>query len=85
MLVCTVSQSSILYTVAVGLYTRHRPDAGGWCSRCERLNCPVRACAADVIWAAGADPALYGSPPRRPMSAGWYEQPTAVLPTTPAR
>jgi hypothetical protein len=79
---CIVNNRSTLYKTAVELYTRHRPDAGGWCSQCERLNCPARACAADVIWAAGADPVLTDSPPRRPVSAGWYEQATEVLPTT---
>jgi hypothetical protein len=75
-----VRRDSTLLKTAVELYLRHRPDAGGWCPRCERLTCSVRECAAMVMRAAGLDAALYDSPSRRPEATHWSRQPTANLP-----
>lgn len=75
-----IRRRSALYRLAEELYVKHRPDAGGWCPRCERLGCPARSAAAEVVRAAGTDPALLDSPPRRPDAAPWAAQPPANLP-----
>jgi hypothetical protein len=75
-----VNNRSTLYKTAVELYTRHRPDAGEWCAKCEQVTCLIRQHAATVIRAAGLDAALYDSPPRRPDATHWSQQPTANLP-----
>lgn len=76
----TVAKDSALLRLAVELYVRHRPDAGGWCPRCERLDCPVRSHAGEVVQAAGHNPALLDTPPRRPEATPWANEPTTELP-----
>lgn len=69
MVATLVAQGSALYRLAVELYVKHRPDAGSWCPRCVRPGCRVRNHAGAVVSAAGVDPALLDSPPRRPEAA----------------
>lgn len=79
MSVCAVNNRSALYHMAVELYLRHQPDGVDRCLTCGRFACATRQHAADVIWAAGVDPALYGSPPRQVEATNWSRQPTVNL------
>jgi hypothetical protein len=76
----TVHRRSELYEMAVTLYVRHRPAGDNWCPRCRVRLCAPRAGAAQVILAAGVDPALYDPAPRRPQAEYWSTQPTTSLP-----
>jgi hypothetical protein len=76
-----VHRDSTLYSTALDLYVRHYPDAGNWCPRCERLHCPIRDHAAEVIQAGGIDPDCFDHQTKRSPSVWWVQHPTAVLPT----
>jgi hypothetical protein len=80
MVTAFVRQDSVLFGLAVELYLRHRPGDDGRCSCCWGLVCRVGHHAAQVIAAAGVDPAFYDRPPRRPEATHWTQQPTAFLP-----
>jgi hypothetical protein len=75
-----VRPDSVLFGLAVELYVRHRLNDDGRCPRCRGLVCLTRHHAAEVIQAAGVDPAFYNRPPRRPEATHWARQPTASVP-----
>ncbi len=57
-----VRRDSALFALAVERYLLHRADAAGWCACCGEGGCPPGATAAEVIRAAGAEPAAYARP-----------------------
>ncbi len=77
----TVNPGSTLFRLAVEQYVRHSPLAfADRCSLCRAQRCPVQRHAAEVIHAAGIDPATYDPPPRRPTAIHWTREPTQPLP-----
>jgi hypothetical protein len=82
----TVNPRSSLFNLAVEQYARHSPQAfADRCSACRARSCPVQAHAAEVIRAAGVDPATYGPPPRRPAAMHWSRERTKSLPVLAVR
>lgn len=76
-----IRRDSALFSLAVELFVRHHPDDAGRCVRCGAHGpCQTRQCMATVMRAAGADPALFGAPPRRPASTHWRRESTRSLP-----
>lgn len=80
----TVHRQSVLFRLAVEQYVRHSPLAyADRCAACRARPCPVQRHAAEVIAAAGIDPAAYEPPPRRPLAVHWAYTATQHLPTLP--
>jgi hypothetical protein len=76
-----VRTDSAVYQLAARQYVRHSPlPFADRCAACRARSCPVRLHAAEVIRAAGVNPASYDPPPRRPAAVHWSRQPTASLP-----
>ncbi len=76
-----VNPASTLFKLAVEQYVRHSPHPfADRCSACRALRCPVQAHAAEVIRAAGVDPATYDPPARRPAAIRWTREPTQPVP-----
>jgi hypothetical protein len=76
-----LSRASAVYRLAVEQYVGHSPRPfADRCAKCGARQCPVRAHAADVIAAAGINPARFDPPPRRPAATHWARQPTTRLP-----
>jgi hypothetical protein len=82
----TVNPGSTLFRLAVEQYVRHSQLAfADRCAACRARACPVQAHAAEVIRAAGIDPATYDPPPRRPAAIHWTREPTQSLPVVTNR
>jgi hypothetical protein len=82
----TVNPGSMLFNLAVEQYVRHSPQAfADRCSACRVRSFPVQVHAAEVIRAAGIDPATYDPPPRRPAAMHWSRKRTKSLPVLAVR
>jgi hypothetical protein len=76
-----IRQDSALFSLALELFLRHRPNRAGGCPRCATAEpCHVERDMDLVLRSADADPYLLTAPKRRPEATHWYEAPTSTLP-----